>query len=120
MEGCLGRSRNWGLKSPQGHSQVIPYSLDSPAADQPIPGPEDSSCPPVGPAKPRDSPPFWQLPPMMDAAAQLYLLGDMDCTAPNYLLEQGLGAGLYNGSPLLHWGSGCHPELELGLEAGIP
>lgn len=32
---------------------------------------------------------------MMDAAAQLYLLGDRDCTAPNYLLlELGLGAGL--------------------------
>lgn len=39
VEGCLGRSRDWGLKSPQGHSQVIPYSLDSLAAAQPIPGP---------------------------------------------------------------------------------
>lgn len=73
------------LKSSQGHPQVIPGSPDSPAAHQPIASPEASPCSPVGPTEPRDITPLWQLPLMMDAAAQLYLLGDRDRTAPNYL-----------------------------------
>ena len=61
---------------------------------------------------------------MMDAAAQLYLLGDRDHTVPNYLLlEPGLGAGLgkADGSPLAcSTGAGLTSEPEPGLEAGVP
>lgn len=53
----------------------------------------------------------------MDAAAQLYLLGDGDCTAPNYLLLQpGLGAGLDSGS-LSSTGAGAGAGADIRSES---
>lgn len=69
-----------GLKSRQGHSQVIPYSPDSPAEDQPIPSLRPLPTFLLVLLSHVTVPLLRQLPPIMDAAAQLYLLGDRDCT----------------------------------------